>query len=290
MGRVATTEAAERTGSLIEPTDVRFTLSSLRGVEEREHWRFLNQFRLGVGWDGAGVVVMGTEAAGDVSNADDLGYECLQTTLILSGSPETVVRFLLKDSSGWANRVAKGLPLEPWRPVHVHPNDLDQVQVSNPFHTWCNLARVVAPRSEDWRKLMTIGASPGLGDLAYQIERSALPAKKSSGGIPPTKERTDWLVTEVIPALRQTARTLLIHGFGNSQAWDANGVELINVFRGYKPGTLAKVEWGPRPPKRGDWLWSHTAGAHRVVWSRALGWRWRPEYMLAVRAAVSGSA
>ena len=33
-------------------------------------------------------------------------------------------------------------------------------------------------------------------------------------------ERTEWLVAEVMPTLRQTAGTLLIHGFGSGRVWD----------------------------------------------------------------------
>ena len=216
---IETTEAAQRLGHGLEPADITFTLSALDGVLASERSGFLNQYQLGLGYDGAKMVAMGTEAAGDPEDPEGLAYDCLQTALILSGSPDTVVKSLLKGSSWWAKMEARGLPPEPWRPIHIHPNDFDQVQVSKPFHTWCNLARVVAPSEQDWRDLMTVGASPGLGDLVYQIERSGLPAKRSSDGAPPTLERTDWLVEEVLPSLRKTANILLIHGFGNGAAW-----------------------------------------------------------------------
>jgi hypothetical protein len=104
----------------------------------------------------------------------------------------------------------------------------------------------------------------------------------------PKAGRTEFLANEVIPSLRQTAHTLLLHGFGHGKAWDENAVELINAFLGYDLGTPTKVDWRSVTPKRGDWLWSRDEGNHRVVWSRALGWSWREEYRSAVRAALSG--
>lgn len=284
---IETTEACQRLGPGLEPADVTFTLSGLDGVPTGDRPGFLNQYQLGLGCDGAKMVAMGTEAAGDPEDLEGLAYDCLQTALILSGSPEEVVKSLLKGSSWWTKMEARNLPPEPWRPIHIHPNDFDQVQVSKPFHTWCNLARVVAPGDQDWRDLMTVGASPGLGDLVYQIERSCLPAKRSSDGAAPTLERTDWLVEEVIPALKETANILLIHGFGNSPAWPRNDLRLVNAFLGYEPGTPTEVNWVKITPKRGDWLWTLTEGDHRVVWTRALGWHWRDEYMAAVRRAVA---
>jgi len=284
---IETTEAAQRLGQGWELADVTFTLSALDVVSASDRREFMNQYQLGLGYDGAKVVAMGTEAAGNPDDPEGLAYDCLQTALILSGSPETVVKSLLQGSSWWAKMEARGLPPEIRRPIHIHPNDFDQVQVSKPFHTWCNLARVVAPREQDWRDLMAVGASPGLGDLVYQIERSGLPAKRSSEGAPPTLERTDWLVEEVIPSLRETANTLLIHGFGNSHAWTRNDLRLINAFLGYEPGTPTEVDWIRITPRRGDWLWFLADGDHRVVWTRALGWHWRDEYMAAVRQAIS---
>ncbi|MHB8330811.1 MAG: hypothetical protein ACYDEA_01270 [Candidatus Dormibacteria bacterium] len=284
---IETTEAAQRLDQGLESADVTFTLTALEGVPASDRREFMNQYQLGLGYDGAKMVAMGTEAAAKPQDPEGLAYDCLQTALILSGSPESVVKSLLQGSSWWAKMEARGLPAEPWRPIHIHPNDFDQVQVSKPFHTWCNLARVVAPREQDWRDLMTVGASPGLGDLVYQIERSGLPAKRSLDGAPPTLERTDWLVEEVIPSLRKTAGILLIHGFGNSPAWPRNDLRLINAFLGYEPGTPTEVDWVRITPKRGDWLWSLAEGDHRVVWTRALGWPWRDEYMAAVRQAIA---
>lgn len=286
---IETLEAAERLGPELDPADVTFRVSSLgqKTLAADELEPFLNEFQLGLGYDGAPIVAMGTETADDPEKPEDLAWGCLQTVLILSGSPQRVVEGLLRESSWWDEMEGHGLPNDPWRPFHVHPNDLYQVQRHSHTHTWINLARLLLPAETSWESLLSQGAVPGLGDLVYQIERSALPAKRSSRGKVPTPTRTDWLVQEVIPTLRKTAQTLLLHGFGNGKVWDENAVELINAFLGYNSGTPTKVDWRSVTPKRGDWLWSRVEGDHRVVWSRALGWSWREEYRSAVRAALS---
>jgi len=285
---IETLEAAEQIGPQLDAADVKFTVSSLEEPElaAEDLEAFLNEFQLGLGYDGAPVVAMGTETADDPGKPEDLAWGCLQTVLILSGSPQRVVEGLLKPSSWWPDMVARGLPPDPWRPFHIHPNDLYQVQERSHPHTWINLARLLLPAETSWEKLMSQSAQPGLGDIVYQIDRSALPAKRSSRGKVPTQTRTDWLVQEVVPSLRQTAHTLLLHGFGNGKVWDENAVDLVNAFLGYDPGTPTKVDWHSVTSKRGDWLWCRVEGDHRVVWSRALGWSWRDEYRAPVRSAM----
>ena len=254
---IETLEAAERLGPELDPADVTFRVSSLgqKTLAADELEPFLNEFQLGLGYDGAPIVAMGTETADDPEKPEDLAWGCLQTVLILSGSPQRVVEGLLRESSWWDEMEGHGLPNDPWRPFHVHPNDLYQVQRHSHTHTWINLARLLLPAETSWESLLSQGAVPGLGDLVYQIERSALPAKRSSRGKVPTPTRTDWLGQE--------------------------------GFLGYDSGTPTKVDWRSVTPKRGDWLWSRVEGDHRVVWSRALGWSWREEYRSAVRAALS---
>ena len=289
---IDTLEAAERLGPELEPADVTFRVSSLgeKTLTADELEPFVNEFQLGLGYDGAPIIAMGTETADDPGKPEDLAWGCLQTVLILSGSPQRVVEALLRESSWWDDMEVHGLPKDPWRPFHVHPNDLYQVQGHSHTHTWINLARILLPAETSWEELLSQHAVPGLGDRVYQIERSALPAKRSSGGKVPSQTRTDWLVQEVIPTLRQTAHTLLLHGFGNGRVWDENAVELINAFLGYDSRAPMKVDWRSVTAKRGDWLWSRVEGDHRVVWSRALGWSWREEYRSEVRAALLGTA
>lgn len=96
---IETTEVAQRLGQGLEPADITFTLSGLDGVPTGDRPGFLNQYQFGLGYDGAKVVAMGTETAGNPEDPEELAYDCLQTAVILSGSPEGVVKSVLKGSS-----------------------------------------------------------------------------------------------------------------------------------------------------------------------------------------------
>jgi hypothetical protein len=169
---IETLEAAQRLGPRLDPRDVKFTVRSLAGPElaGEDLKPFLNEFQLGLGADGASIVAMGTEAADDPRDPEDLAWGCLQTALILSGSPQRVVEALLRSSQRWwAELEDGGLPRAPWRPFHVHPNDLYQVQRRSHTHTWVNLAKLVHPAEARWEDLLDRDAEPGLGGLVYQI-------------------------------------------------------------------------------------------------------------------------
>jgi hypothetical protein len=285
---IETLETSLSVGSQLAIADVKFTVSSLGTsvLDAKDLEAFVNQFQLGLGYDGAPILAMGTETADDPRQPQDLAWSCLQTILILSGSPQPVVEGLLKLSPWWPAMLARGLPANPWRPFHVHPNDLYQVQRRSHTHTWINLAKLICPTQAPWERLLAQGAEPGLGDFVYQIERSALPAKRSSDGKAPTTDRTNWLAHEVIPSLRTTARTLLIHGLGGGAVSNDAAGAIVNAFLDYDPGTPTKMAWRSVTSEPGDWLWTQSDGDHRVVWSRALGWPWRDEYMTAVRSAM----
>jgi len=235
---IQTLETALIRGGATTPGAIAFGMGSLGAMSgSPELARFLNQQQLGVGWDGARIVAIGTEAADDPRNPGGVPWQALQAVLILAGSPTALVRPMVTGSQYWASCVDRGLPPEPWRPIHVHPNDFEQIQRRAVNHTWCNLARVVADESEGWRSLLDVGASPALGDLVYQIERSARGAKRSLDGHAPTDERTDWLVQEVLPELRKTARVLLLHGFGRGKGWNAATYDRCAPSSAYAAGS-----------------------------------------------------
>jgi len=288
---IRTLEAALAKGACITQGDMAFGIGGLAAVGGTpELALFLNQHQMGLGWDGARIVAMGTEAADDPSDPEDVAWQALQSVLILAGSPTELVRPMVTGSQYWASCADRGLPPEPWRPIHVHPNDFEQIQRRAVNHTWCNLARVVANESEGWRSLLDVGASPALGDLVYQIERSGRPAKRSLDGHAPTDERTDWLVEEVLPELRKTARVLLLHGFGRGKGWERSDIRLVRAFLGLTQQELPAVKWTEDmrvDGRRGNYVWRRQVGDHTVVWTRALGWPWSPAYLDAVRAAVS---
>ncbi len=285
-----TLETALTKGRATTTRDVEFGIDGLKALGgTSELALFVNQYQLGLGWDGAEIIAMGTEAADDPGDPEDVAWQSLQGVLILSGSPAELVRPLVTETKYWSKSIANGLPPEPWRPIHVHPNDFEQIQRRAINHTWCNLARVVAEEASSWRELLEVGASPGLGDLVYQIERSGRPAKRSRDGSPPTEARTDWLVDEVLPELRRTARVLLLHGFGQRRAWERSDIRLVRAFLGLSPGALPAVEWTEDTKideRRGNYLWQGRVKDHTVVWTRALGWPWSPAYLEAARQAV----
>lgn len=230
---IESTQAAQRLGSRLQPSDVKFTCSSLDSLTTSECTGFVNQFQLGLGWDGAPIVVMGTETAGDPTKAEGLAWDRLQTALILAGSPSNVIRALLDGSSGWGKMQAREPLTEPWRAFHVHTNYYYQTQWDAGTSTWENLAKIVAPDADKWPAILARRADPGLGDLTYQIERSGLPSKTAAGGKIPEAVRTDWLEQEVIPALRQTATVLITHGFGKPwKAWHTGDKRLFTAFLG----------------------------------------------------------
>ena len=287
---IRTLEAAVAKGGGTTTRDLEFGIEGLKTLGGTpELALFVNQYQLGLGWDGAEIIAMGTEAADDPTDPEDVAWQSLQGVLILSGSPAELVRPLVTESKYWARCVAAGAPPEPWRPIHVHPNDFEQIQRRAFNHTWCNLARVVAEQASGWRDLLEIGASPGLGDLVYQIERSGRPAKRSRDGSPPSNERTDWLAREVLPELRRTARVLLLHGFGRGRAWERSDIRLVRSFLGLTPTDLPAVGWTAETKidgRRGNYLWQSRVGDHTVLWTRALGWPWSLAYLEAAREAV----
>jgi hypothetical protein len=119
-----------------------------------------------------------------------------------------------------------------------------------------------------------------LGDLVYQIERSGLPARKVAGGAVPRTVRTDWLVAEVIPSLRQTVSVLLIHGLGNPfRDWAPGDQRLIEAFLG-QPMEIEEQNIA------GKWLGHQKVDRRVVVYMKALAGPLHPAYLTAVRRLV----
>lgn len=280
---IETTRAAECLGPHLRPDAVSFTCSSLSDTEPSDRTGFINQFQLGLGWDGAPVIVMGTETAGDPSKPEALSWDSLQTTLILAGSPPDVVQSLLDGSSWWPKMQARERLQEPWRPFHIHPNDYYQVLWDVGTSTWENLAQIVAPDPDNWKSILGRGADPGLGDLTYQIERSGLPSKTAARGKIPEAVRMDWLEREVIPEVRHTASVLMTHGFGQPwDDWHRGDKRLYAAFLGQP----VDLEWRKIG---GNWLGHQAVSGRLVICMRALAETFqpiRPEYKAEVRRLV----
>ena len=277
---IETTESALRLGRQLTMAEAKFNFSSLEAVAPDDQRLFINEFQLGLGYYGAPIMVMGSETAGDPKEPETLVWDCLLTALILSNSPQPVVEGLLRQSPWWSSFESRGLPPDPWRPFRVHPNDLYQGQRDRGRSTWKTLAGVVAPDPDNPEGVLRRGAEPGLGDLAYQIDRSGLPALRAAGGFKPSPARTDWLEQEVIPALRQTASVLIAHGYGhNYRDWMPADKRLFEAFLG-RPVEIEGEKVA------GKWLWHDAADGRLVVYCHALSGAISSDYLDEVRRLV----
>jgi hypothetical protein len=91
---VATIEAAIDRQTELRPGEMAFDARSLDGITAEDRVRFVNQFVLGTGWDGAPILVMGTEAAEDYAagNAEELAFHSLYVVLQLAGGSMGVLQ------------------------------------------------------------------------------------------------------------------------------------------------------------------------------------------------------
>ena len=280
-----TIDAALDRPATMTADEVRFTATSLTGVGPEELTAFVNEYTLGVGWDGAPVVVMGTEPAENPDLPEDVAFHALYSVLVAAGSrPEILDRVV--DGTSWLAALPGSWNSRNKRAWHLNPNDFIHVESRRGTPTWKVIAQVVAPGSADgWRELLETRLDrTGLGWRAYQIDRSALPAMRSSRGQPPTEERIGFLV-EVLGSVRETAHVLLLHGFGGAGRWKewwARDQRLIRTFLGWDEGQPVELVW--RKVGRHslavlrDW-------DRRVVYARALNWV-GSDYVEAVRAEV----
>jgi hypothetical protein len=260
--------------------EVKSKFSSLDPVAPEDRPLFINEYQLGLGYDGAPTVVMGTESAGDPKEPETLIWDCLLATLILSNSPQPVVEGLLRESCWWPELESRGLPPDPWRPFHVHPNDMYQVQRDRGRPTWKVIAGVVAPDLDNPEGVLLQGAEPGLGGLTYQIERSGLPALRAAGGAKPSPARTDWLEQAVIPALRQSASVLIVHGH-YYRDWMPGDKRLFEAFL----GRAVKIEG---ETVAGKWLWHDAADGRLVIYCHALCGAISRAYLDELRGLLQG--
>jgi hypothetical protein len=288
---IRTIDAALDHPDRLGPDEVGFGVTSLDKVPPSEYAAFINQYTLGVGWDGAPVVVMGTEPAERPDVAEDMAWHAVYSVLVAADSrPDVMDRIV--DGSTWQASKTGGWSSTDKRPYHLQANDFIHVESRGGNPTWKVVAQVVAPGSADnWRELLEtrLGAS-GLGDHAYQIDRSALPAMTSNKGAPPSETRIAFLV-EVLRLLRQNANVLLLHGFGGSRQWPSwwsQDTHLIAAFLGIDSPSDIKLDWRYVAGRNSLGTLSH--GGRKVIHSRALSNRVTPDYIEVVRSEVqSGS-
>jgi hypothetical protein len=285
---IKTIDAALDHPAELRPDEVGFGVTSLGKVPPHELPAFINQYTLGVGWDGAPVVVMGTEPAESPESAEDMAWHAVYSVLVATDSrPEVLDRIV--DGSSWQASKKGGWNSIDKRPYHLQANDFIHVERGGGTPTWKVIAQVVAPESADgWRDLLEtrLGAA-GLGDYAYQIDRSALPAMTSNKGSPPTDIRVAF-VAEALQVLRRSARVLLLHGFGGRgrwQEWWAQDQRLIAAFVEMGSPSNVKLDWRYVAGRNSLGTLSHNG--RKVIYSRALSNRVTPAYIEVVRSEIS---
>jgi hypothetical protein len=151
--------------------DVQFSSLLLGRCTPDERVALINQWSLGVGNDSASVLVMGTEHAYDVAG-DPVGLaleSCASALLWLHDNGPELAGWIAHDPR-WVRETA--------RAYHRHPSDHYEVGSG---HTWRTVARVLNVSLSD------------LGERAYQVERSAHPARGSCGGGRSADARTSRL-------------------------------------------------------------------------------------------------
>jgi len=249
--------------------DLKFDARSLDGISERDRALYVNQYVLGTGWDGAPLVVMGTEAAEDYSkkNAEDLAFHCLFVVLQLTGGGIEVLEQMAIGSS-WAANVKDWF--RPRRRYDFEPNDLLNLDMTKQ-RTWRIVAEVAAGSLEParWRPLVDgVQDRIGLGALTYQIERSAHSALKATLGTPPSDARVKFMLNEVFPHLKRSSTTLILHGFGGakSKQWWLQDQRLIQCFLDHEEPVA--LNWDVKID--GQSLEFKEANGRRVIYSRAL--------------------
>jgi hypothetical protein len=265
----ATLDLATERRTELRPEDLAFGPRSLDGITAEDRPRFVNQFVLGTGWDGAPILVMGTEAAENyaAANAEELAFHCLYAVLQLAGGSTRIIHAMAEGST-WGTNVKDWS--RPVRRYDFEPNDLLQLNMGRP-RTWRILAEVAAGSTDRgvWSALFddpTRGI--GLGALTYQIERSADSALKATLGTPPTPARLEFITREVIPRLHASANTLLLHGFGGSRwkEWWPADERLIQAFL----GSADPIGFTWTHKVRGQSVEFAESGGNRVIYSRAL--------------------
>jgi hypothetical protein len=188
--------------------DVPFTAALLERCDRNERAALVNQWSLGIGHDGAPVIVMGTEHAYDVEQTAGLALEsCGSALLWLADDGPDLARWIAHDQR-WVGNAG--------RAYHRHPSDQYPVAAG---HTWPTVSHVLRVALSE------------LGEHAYQVERSAHPAGTSSAGAAPTVERRAFLV-RLLQDFRASGRVLILHGKTSTtdQEWEACNLALTLTF------------------------------------------------------------
>lgn len=226
-------------------------------LQDADH--FVNHYQLGYGRDDAPVLSIGTEHAYQllVRNPDgthkDVGLreitiESACSLYWLTGSrPDVVLKVGACPEWHWRR------PFDETWPYHVYTAVYHRVGGGG---TWSTIGRGVLQAGDAWRL--------ALGDRCYQIELSAYPAVRATGGRAPTAERLRFL-KEVLGSLRKTARVAIFHGTPKFATTDPRP-ELAEVFLDVASLPTATV----RSDDHGVGLRVYDSATRRVIFATAL--------------------
>jgi hypothetical protein len=229
----------------IRADDLGFTAQDLAIARAEDVDLLVNQWCLGWGRDSAPIISMGTEEAYPAKPVDLGQWNCCCSVIWATGGRQDVVDALDPRSAHPEQRISG---FEQRRQFHIHSNDYYLVHkrhwdsetrrwVRPGRHTWKLLAEVVAGHGH-WQPLLEQNVGT-LGELTYQIEVSAYPAKLAVAGRASTDERRSFLST-VVGKLRGTAKVLIFHGRANDPGWGGRDT-LAGVFLGTP--RLTELDW-----------------------------------------------
>ncbi|HXN75720.1 MAG TPA: hypothetical protein VN876_03730 [Gemmatimonadaceae bacterium] len=237
----------------------------------------INQWCLGWGRDDAPIVAMGTEEAYPV-RAVDLGqWNSCCAVIWATGGRQPIVDALDPRSAKHDPPIPE---FEHRREFHIHANDYFLVHKHRGRHTWKLLAEAIAGRG-NWLPLLDQNVGT-LGNLAYQIEVSAYPAKLTADGRASTGDRHAFLST-MLAKMRSSAKVLLFHGRGNDPEWGGRDA-LAGIFLGRDRLTYAEWE---QVDFHGQPLRYFRHGSRLVVLTRALNGNVRSQLLDGLHALIA---
>jgi hypothetical protein len=267
-----------RVPSAITADNLRFTANDLSTADvPRDLELLVNQWCLGWGRDDAPVVAMGTEEAYPAKAIDLAQWNSCCSVIWATAGRQEIVDALDPRSAKHDPPIPQ---FELRRGFHIHANDYFLVHKHRGRHTWKLLAEAIAGRGK-WLPLLDQNVGI-LGNLAYQIEVSAYPAKLTVDGRASTEERHLFL-SGMLAKMRTTARVLLFHGRANDPGWGGRDL-LAGTFLGR--GRLMHTEW-EQLDFHGQSLRYYREGSHLVVLTRALNGNVRSQLIDGLHALIA---
>ena len=264
--------------SSINPDQLGFTANDLSNADVPGDLDLLiNQWCLGWGRDDSPIVAMGTEEAYPVKAVDLGQWNCCCAVIWATGGRQGIVDALDPRSAKHDPPIPQ---FEHRREFHIHANDYFLVHKHRGRHTWKLLAEAIAGHG-NWLPLLDQNLGT-LGNLAYQIEVSAYPAKLTADGRASTGDRHVFL-SMMLAKMRSSAKVLLFHGRAKDPGWGGRD-SLAGIFLGRN--RLTQAEW-EQTDFHGQPLRYFRHGGRLVVLTRALNGNVRRQLLDGLYALIA---